>query len=367
LSRIDHIILHRRTIPLRRPFVTAVRTTQSLDVLIVEVTDSDGRTGWGEAPTSWRVTGESVESVTAAVLGPLKEAVQGRSSTDPTGLSELLDRAVVRNSSAKMALDCALYDLAAQAADRPLHRYLGGTVNEVITDMTLSAIVDESDLDARLRAALDFVGAGFRTLKVKVGAGGDDVKTLIEIRRAVGPTVRLRVDANQGWSPSHAVSVIRSLEDAHVGVELVEQPTPRDDVAGLAFVTSQVQTTIMADESVWTSRDLREIIRLRAADAVNIKLAKCGGLRAGLDLLDLARENEIGAMVGCMAESHVGISAAAALATVANVRADESITHDLDGGLLLTRSPVEGGAHYEGDRLIVTDLPGAGIVGLASF
>ena len=122
LSRIDRIAFHRQTIHLRRPFVTAVRTAHSIDVLIVEVRDSDGRSGWGEAPTSWRVTGESADSVTAAISGPLWEAVQGQSSTDPSALSELLERAVVRNSSARMAIDCALYDLAAQSAGQPLPR-----------------------------------------------------------------------------------------------------------------------------------------------------------------------------------------------------------------------------------------------------
>jgi L-alanine-DL-glutamate epimerase-like enolase superfamily enzyme len=274
---------------------------------------------------------------------------------------------VVGNSSARMALDCALYDLAAREAGQPLYQYLGGTVDEVRTDMTLSTVSHRSDLDERLRSAAEFVDAGFRTLKIKVGGGGDDVETLIEIRRAVGPDVRLRADANQGWSPSQAVSIIRSLEDAHVGLELVEQPTPRADVEGLALVTSQVQTTIMADESVWTCRDLREIVRVRAADAVNIKLAKCGGIRVGLELLELARESGIDAIVGCMAESHVGISAAAALATLAKGAAkSESMTHDLDGGLLLTESPVDGGVHYDGDRVLLGDALGTGVVRMES-
>lgn len=366
MPRIDQIVLHQRTIPLRRPFVTAVRTAHSIDVLIVEVRDSDGRSGWGEAPTSWRVTGESTESVTTAVQGPLREALEGQSSTDPTGLSERLERAVVHNSSARMALDCALYDLAAQAAGQPLFRYLGGTSSEVRTDMTLSAVIEFSDLDALLSTATEFVEEGFRTLKVKLGAGGDDVKVMTEVRRAVGHEVRLRVDANQGWSVTQAVSTIRSLEDAHVDLELVEQPVARGDLEGLAFVTSEVATSIMADEVVWTRRDLREIIRLRAADAVNVKLAKSGGLREGLELIALARGNDIRVIVGCMAESHVGISAASALASVTDGAAGEAMTHDLDGGLLLTRSPVDGGVEYHVDRVKLSQEPGLGVAGMAS-
>ncbi len=361
---IDHVTLHQRTVPLKRPFVTAVRTAHTIDVVVVEVRDSDGRSGWGEAPTSWRVTGEGVESVTAAVLGPLWEAIEGQSSSDPVRASERLDRAVVRNSSARTALDCALYDLAARAADEPLYEFLGGTACEVVTDMTLSAAIASSDVDVLIRSAVECADAGFRTLKVKVGLGGDDVRTLIEVRRAIGSEVRLRVDANQGWSPTQAVAIIKALEDARVDLELVEQPVSREDVEGLAFVTSEVGTMIMADEAVWTCRDLREIIRCRAADTVNIKLAKSGGIREGLALLALARDNGMKPVVGCMAESHVGISAAAALASVADGHLQgDFTTHDLDGGLLLTRSPVEGGVGYDGDRVILSDEPGTGISG----
>jgi L-alanine-DL-glutamate epimerase-like enolase superfamily enzyme len=367
LASIERIGLHRRTVPLRRPFVTAVRTAHSIDVLIAEVVDTEGRTGWGEAPTSWRVTGESTQSVTAAIQGPLAEALKGQSTVDPTSLSERLERAVVRNSSARMALDCALYDLAAQTAGLALHHYLGGSVNAVRTDMTLSAVIEASDIDILVRTATECVGAGFRTLKVKVGAGGDDLTALIELRRAVGCEVRLRIDANQGWSATQAVSIITALEDAHADLELVEQPVARDDLEGMAFVTERASTTIMADEAVWTRRDLREVIRLRAADAVNIKLAKCGGLREGLALVSLAKESGLHVVVGCMAESHVGISAAAALASVVDTACErETVTHDLDGGLLLTRSPVDGGVTYDGDRLLLSQSPGSGISGLTS-
>ena len=175
MSTVESVTIHRRSIALTRPFVTAVRTAYSLEALLVEVRDSDGRTGWGEAPTSWRVTGESVESVTAAVSGPLIDAITGMSTEDPDAASAALERAVVRNSSARMALDGALYDLAARVNEVPLYRYLGGRGSDVRTDMTVSAAVTSADLDELLRTAVEHIEAGFRTLKVKVGAGGDDL------------------------------------------------------------------------------------------------------------------------------------------------------------------------------------------------
>ena len=364
MATIERVVIHRRSIPLRRPFVTAVRTALAVDVLLVEVGDSDGRHGWGEAPTSWRVTGESVEGVTAAINGPLREAVVGASCDDPSAAGDALERAAVRNSSARMALECALFDLAAQASGDTLARYLGATASAVRTDVTLSAVRSASEEADLLRAALEYVEAGFDTLKVKVGAGGDDVRTLVDLRRAVGPRVSLRVDANQGWTPQHALEVIGALEDAHVDLEFVEQPVHRDDLDGLAFVTHHCPTPVMADESVWTRRDLREILHDRAADMVNIKLAKTGGLREALALHRAARDAGLGVIIGCMAESHVGVGSAAALAAVVDSQAPRALAHDLDGGLLLTRSPVRGGVRYEGPRVELGDRPGAGIVAL---
>ncbi|MGC2485644.1 MAG: dipeptide epimerase [Acidimicrobiales bacterium] len=366
MARVEEVVIHRRRLVLTRPFVTAIRTAYDIDAVIVEVRDSDGRSGWGEAPTSWRVTGESVESVTAAVLGPLREVVDGRPTSDPDELSASLARAVARNSSARMALDCALYDLAARDAGVPLFIYLGGRVPSVRTDMTLSAVVAGTELDAVRRTARDFVRAGMGTLKVKVGAGGDDVRTLVAVRDEVGPMIRLRVDANQGWERDDAVRIISALENAGVGLELVEQPVSRDDIEGLAHVTAHVQTPVMADEAIWTRRELLEVIRTHAADMVNVKLAKTGGLREGLDVVRLAQSSGVTPIVGCMAESHVGIAAAAALASV--IDSDQLLTqtaHDLDGGLLLEHSPVEGGVHYDQDRVELSRGAGTGISGMA--
>ena len=365
MARVAEVVIHRRAIALKRPFITAIRTAYEIDALIVEVRDSDGRSGWGEAPTSWRVTGESIESVTAAVLGPLHDAIFGRETSDPDELSAGLARAVARNSSARMALDCALYDLAAQEAGVPLFLYLGGRVPSVRTDVTLSAVVDDSERDELCHTALGFARSGVGTLKVKVGAGGDDVRTLIAVRDVVGSAIHLRVDANQGWERDEAIRIIGALEDAGVDLELVEQPVSRDDIEGLAHVTANVRTPIMADETVWTRRELLEIIRTHAADMVNVKLAKTGGLREGLDVVRLALASGVTPIVGCMAESHVGIAAAAALASV--IDSDQLLTqtaHDLDGGLLLEHSPVTGGVQYDADRVELGSAAGTGILAM---
>jgi len=368
VPRIESLTVHHRRIDLVRPFVTAVRRATAIDVVLVEARDSDGRSGWGEAPTSWRVTGESHQSVTAAVEGPLTEAALGAHADDPVGTSGLLARSLVRNSAARMAVGCALYDLAAQASGVPLYRYLGGKKGDVRTDMTLSAGLRAEDDDALIATALRHRDAGFGTLKVKVGAGGDDVSLLRRVRAEIGADVALRVDANQGWSAEQAVSVISAWEDAGLGIELVEQPVAMDDLDALEFVTRHVNTPILADESVWTTRDLTEVVRRHAADMVNIKLAKTGGLSEALRMAEVARQNGVTLVVGCMMESHVGISAAASLACAfesTGVSARGS-AHDLDAGLWLKHSPVTGGAAYERDVVRLGDAAGLGISELAA-
>lgn len=365
MSRIESVRIHRRALPLRRPFVTAVRSTSIVDAVIVELIDSDGRRGWGEAPTSWRVTGESPQSVTAAVEGPLAEAVAGRAADDPDGASDALARSLVRNSAARMAVDCALYDLAAQGAGVPLHRYLGGAGDPVRTDMTLSAVATDGEVPGLAGQARGLREDGFTVVKVKVGAGADDVAAMRAVRDAVGPDTVLRADANQAWDAQRAVRIIRAWEDAGLGVQLVEQPVHRDDLDGLAFVTAHVGTPVLADESVWTTRDAREVIARRAAGMINIKLAKTGGIREALRLLRCAEDSGVGTIVGCMMESSIGISAAAAVAAVIDAGpGGPALAHDLDAGLWLTGSPAIGGATYLGDEVRPAPEPGLGIAGL---
>jgi L-alanine-DL-glutamate epimerase-like enolase superfamily enzyme len=356
MTAIRALRTHRVDLPLVRPFVTAVRRATSLSVMLIEAVDADGRSGWGEAAASWRVTGESPGSIRAAVKGPLAEVVIGR------GLGELpliladLSSAVFGNAAARSAVDSALHDLAAQRAGLPLFSYLGGADAAVVTDMTLSA----GTADALVSDAVQWRDRGFGTIKVKVGSGHDDLDSLRSVRDAVGPDVRIRVDANQAWSAREAVEIITAWENFGLAIELVEQPVAARAIDELAFVTERVSTPILADESVWTARDLTEIVRRHAADLVNLKLAKTGGLHEALRLIETARDTNTGVLIGCMMESIVGVSTAASLATLL-----PGATHDLDAGLWQTRSPVLGGAHYDMDRIVLSATTGIGVEGLA--
>jgi len=357
MAEITRIRTHAIRLPLRRPFVTAVRSVTALDAVIVSVGDADGRTGWGEAAVSWRVTGESAASVDAVTAGPLSESLRGLPADDPSVWGPALAAAVVHNTAAKAAVDAALWDIAAQTAGLPVHRLLDAeSTSTVHTDITVSA----AEEDAVLRAAAEHVADGFGVVKVKLGRDADrDDATLRALRRSAPAHIRIRVDANQGWSADEAIRLIRGWEDDDLGVELVEQPTAAADIAALARVTHATATPILADEALWGLRDLHEIARMGAADLVNVKLAKCGGISPARELIAHAQAAGMRVLVGSMLESVVGVTAAAHLAATLPGR-----VHDLDAGLWQRSAPVHGGARYERDRVELGDAAGFGILAL---
>lgn len=354
---IREVRTHLVSASLHTPFVTALRRTTTTDTVVVEVVDGDGRRGYGEAPQVWRVTGESLAGARACLDGPLRDALVGRDPDDLQALLRTVRGAVVGNHGAKAAADTALHDLAARRLGVPLARYLGGSATTVSTDVTLS--VDTAE--ALAAAATARVGEGFDVLKIKVGTDPvGDVARVRAIRDAVGPDPRIRLDANQGWTPRQAVRAMRAMEDAGVGVELVEQPVAAHDVAGLAHVTAAIDTPTLADETVYGVRDLLEVIGRRAADMVNVKLAKCGGLGVARTLLELATEAGLGTMVGSMMETHIGVGAAASLVAAYPTTA----VSDLDAAWWLTAPPVTGGIRYDGPSVLLPDAPGLGVDGL---
>ena len=351
---ITHVRTHHLTAELHTPFVTALRRTTETKSLVVELIDEEGRCGLGEAPQVWQVTGASIagsQSCVDAVLAPL---LIGRDPDEVAILSRAVERAVRDNHAAKMAIDIALHDLSARRQNLSLVRHLGGAATSVETDVTLSA----GQIEGLREAAAARVKDGFTTLKLKVGIdAAGDLARITAVREAAGPGVTIRVDANQGWTPRDAVRVIRGFEDAGLGIEFVEQPVPHWDLDGLAWVSERVDTPVMADEAVFGVRDLVEVIRRRAADLVNVKLAKCGGLTNARTLLELARAHEIGTVVGSMMESRIAIGAAAALVAAYPTTA----VSDLDAAWWISTSPVQGGIRYEGSRILLPQAPGLGV------
>ncbi len=347
-------------IPLVTPFKTALRTVDSVNDIVVRITTDDGQTGFGEAPPTAVITGDTHGSILSAIEEFIAPAIVGMEIENLDGIMKKLHGCILKNSSAKAAVDMAVYDLFAKSCGKPLYKILGGGRGEIETDLTISVNgVEEMVVDS-----LKAVSQGFRILKIKVGKESKkDVDRIQAIRQAVGPDIKLRIDANQGWSAKEAVKIIRTLEDMGIGMDLVEQPVNAHDFEGMKFVTSQVYTPILADESVFSPEDAIRIIRERAADLINIKLMKTGGIHEALKICAIAESFGMECMIGCMLESKIAVSAAAHLAAGRGI-----ITRaDLDGPSLCREDPYIGGPVFDGPKIVMNEDPGMGIRRVAAF
>lgn len=165
------------------------------------------------------------------------------------------------------------------------------------------------------RDAVNAIKRGYDTLKVKVGVDPTlDVARLKAIRDAVGSAPRIRIDANQAWAPKEAVRLLNEMQESGLAIELVEQPVKAHDLEGLTYVTERSYVPVLADESVFSAEDALKIVEMRAADLINIKLMKCGGLTSALKIAALAEISGMECMIGCMLEAKVSVNAAVHLA-----------------------------------------------------
>lgn len=352
--RIQKVELGEIQIPLVTPFKTALRTVTAVNDIVVRITADDGQTGYGEAPATAVITGDTKGSIVTAIRDFIAPAITGMDIEDIDGIMRRMQKAIVKNTSAKAAVDMAVYDLYARNLKKPLYKVLGGNQNTIETDITISVNATEEMVQDSLRG----VEQGFRILKVKVGKEGlKDVERIAAIREAVGEDIVIRVDANQGWQPKDAVRIIRAMEDRGLNIDLVEQPVDAHNFEGMKYVTSNVFTPILADESVFSPQDAIRIIQEGAADLINIKLMKTGGIYEALKICGIAESFGVECMTGCMLESKLAVSAASHLAAAKGV-----ITrHDLDGPALCKIDPYEGGPVFDGPKITMPEVPGIGI------
>lgn len=355
--KITNILTDEVFIPLAVPFKTALRTVENVEDIVVKIETDTGAVGYGEAPPTAVITGDTKGSIRCAVESFIKPALLGMDIENLEGIMHRLHSCILKNTSAKAAVDMAVYDLYAQHYGAPLYKLLGGARTEIETDLTISV----NPVEEMVRDSLHAVQQGFGILKIKVGREGiKDVERIAAIRTAVGPDVKLRVDANQGWSAKDAVRIITAMEQKGLDIDLVEQPVPAHDLDGMEFVTRSVFTPILADESVFCAQDAITLIQRRAADLINIKLMKTGGIYGALQICAIAEACGVECMIGCMLESKLAVSAAAHLAAAKNV-----ITRvDLDGPSLCKTDPFVGGPLYEGSKIRMNSTPGIGITGI---
>ena len=359
--KITDVRLGRVRVPLKTPFKTALRTVDAVEDIIVSIHTDSGHVGYGEAAATAVITGDTHGSIIEAVGRIIGPRLIGEDVANLNRIVRLVQTALERNTSAKAAVEIAIYDLWGQLYGAPLYRMLGGGEPVITTDITIS--VDH--IDKMVSDSLSAVARGFESLKIKVGKDiGLDVERVKAVHAAVEGRALLRLDANQGWTAKQAVHAMHALEDAGVHLDLLEQPVPARDLAGLKYVSDRIKTPVMADESVFGPLEVIELIEQRAADIINIKLMKTGGISNAVRIADIAAMYGVECMIGCMIETSISVAAAVHLAIA---KSDVITRVDLDGPSLCAFDPVDGGVTFNEAEISVSEAPGLGIRAIRGY
>jgi L-alanine-DL-glutamate epimerase-like enolase superfamily enzyme len=330
-------------------FTIATGTSDVMENVLVKIVSGDDF-GVGAASPS-NVTQETVKSI-EEFLAKVPKKIIGTDENDLGALHTRLDSIALGNTAAKAAVDIAIFDLLSKREKKPLHEFLGGSGRtRMLTDMTIGIETAE----VAVKKAANYCRQGFKALKIKVGLSlEEDIRRVAAVRDTVGPSIELRVDANQGYSVEQAIRFVGEM--ATLGVALVEQPVKAEDLDGLKKVTENSEVAIMADECVKSVLDARRVARAEAADMINIKLMKSAGLYDAAMINRLAEAAEMPTMVGCMGELQVSIAAGLHFAL-----SSENVKFaDLDSHLNVAHDPSSGLVLRDG-YLVAPKKPGLGV------
>lgn len=338
---------------LTRPYTITFRSIDDVQMGFVEIITDSGLTGIGCASPESMVTGETREACSDALGEDKLGWLLGKDPRTLPALCRELDRRFPTTPAARAAVDIALHDLLAQHLGVPLVDMLGRAHHGLPTSITIGI----KSVDETVAEAQEYVGRGFKILKVKLGHSLDeDLTRLAHLRERIGEHIGIRVDPNQGYDAAQLNTFVERT--GKMDIEFLEQPMAADDVDAMRALPEAVRARLAADETLLDASDALTLIEPpRACGIFNIKLMKCGGVRAAGRIASIAEIAGIDLMWGCMDESIVSISAAlhAALASPATRYLD------LDGSLDLARDVVDGGFVLEDGFMRTTERPGLGV------
>lgn len=291
--KINTITTQRDSIALQTPFVTALRSVEAVEFVRVCITMDNNEIRFGEAPATKAVTGEDLDSIERNI----QEIMAKLLGKTPKEALEIIHKESM-GSSAKAALDMALFDLPPITDTNPIK-----------CDITIS--LNESS--KMLQDAKEACNSGIQQLKIKLGA---DISHAIEVTHLVAkhlPDAELLIDANQAWDLQKTLHYIEAVK-SYTAVKLIEQPVEADDLESLKTITATSPIPILADESAFNLAEVHNIVENDIADMINIKLMKCGGVSEAVKILEYAKERGVQCMLGSMLEGPISINAALDLA-----------------------------------------------------
>ena len=314
-------------VPIRDGIDMPIGSFSSLDHVVVRIATSDGLSGLGEVTVIPEFMGETLDQVLRD-LDVLASRLEDDDLEEPGRVHALIDRVLPAARSARAAIDEACFDIVGKRLGVPAWRLLGERYRDrVDCTWTIGLKSPEATVeDAAARHA-----QGFRTFKIKVGKNdAEDLLKVRLVRETLGPEVAIRLDANGAYAPERALRVLERLQV--YDLEMVEQPCPAPEVAGTARLRRTLGVRVLADESVFSAADAKRVIDAGAADLVNIKIQKLGGLFPAREIATLVEQAGLGCVVGSCLEAGPGVAASAHFAVTCRSASHAS---DLSAGLQL--------------------------------
>lgn len=342
-------------LPLRKQWKIALYAAKTRPHAIVRVRTENGVTGFGEVSPSPAFMGETGYTAEVVIKKYLAPTLLGYAISDLEKIHATMESAIYGNYAAKSAIDIAVHDCIGKSLGIPLYKYLGGMVKKTCE---LSWVVGMQDIDGSVEEAKKFANEGYKVIKIKVGNSPEvDFQLVKSIREALGEQVEIRLDANQGYDYDTAYKVFSRLEQFNL--ESIEQPVRRWDIQGMKFLKQRLKTTIMADESVSSLHDVNTIMHEQAADTVNIKVGKVGGLHISKKIAAALEISGMQATAGSNLE--VGIGSAASVHFVMSTP-NLTIPNDMMiGGLLHEHDLITSGLDIVDGTVTCSDAPGLGV------
>jgi len=351
--KIKSINCWKQDLDLKRPYSIAYKTVDSVVAAFVEITLENGLTGIGSANPSQYVVGESVMDTVATLETGALDWLVGQDIRALNQHCEELMTRFPKNPGVRATADIALYDAFTKHLDVPLVTFLGQQIESMATSVTIGI----KNVEETLEEADEFIGMGFKILKVKLGNNlEEDIERLVKLREKYASSIKIRIDANQGYSVAQLVDFFNRT--ANLDIELNEQPLKADQIDEMKNLPAEIKATIAADETLVSPEDAFMLASPPHASGIfNIKLMKCGGVHQGRKIARIAEISGTDLMWGCNDESVVSI--AAALHTAFSSARTKYI--DLDGSFDLAKDVVSGGFIVENGVMRPNGKPGLGV------
>jgi L-Ala-D/L-Glu epimerase len=348
-TTIKTVEIFKLNIPME-PFTISLGTINFAQNILIKITLKNGIVAWGEGSPFPMLVGETQNSC-FEIAKDLATLWLGKTVTNIEARINEINSYLAFNPTVKSAFDMALYDACGKLYSIPVYQLLGGGSRVVVTDETIGL----STAAIMAEKALAIEKKNPPAIKIKLGTNvADDINRIKTIRTAIGDGIPLRVDANQAWDEITAIQVLKGI--APFNVEYCEEPVRRWNNLGLKRVREHSPIPIMADESVFDHHDALKICALQAADFINIKLAKSGGLHNAAKVNAVAEAAGIKCMMGSMCESRLGLTASAHFASAKT----NIMCADLDMVFTMKADPIIGGLVYKGYEIHLPDAPGLG-------